>query len=170
MKLFLTLILIAHIAAGFTALFTGLIAIWAVKGGKTHILSGRIYYYAMVLVAITAVLLAVFKSLTFLFSIAVFSFYLTFTGYRSVKYKSGDAKLLDWLVLSMVFRSKNSSEKAWLYRHIGKMSGAYIATVTAFLVTNIHFLPSTIVWLAPTVIGTPLIAYTIRKYKMKFAL
>lgn len=201
MEALLKISLFIHVAAGFSALISGLVAIFSTKGAKTHILSGRVYFWGMVIVALTAVILAVFKELTFLFSIAVFSFYLTFTGFKSVKDKAGNANWLDWSIMFLTllvssymlytrdvilvvfgaisiimiysdfrfFRQSNHSKQAWLFRHIGKMSGAYIATVTAFLVTNVHFLPQLAVWLLPTVIGSPIIAYTIRKYKLKFA-
>jgi hypothetical protein len=55
----------------------------------------------------------------------------------------------------------------WLFGHITSMSSGYIATWTAFVVTNVTFLPSIVVWLAPTVIGTICIAFTIRKYQSK---
>lgn len=43
--------------------------------------------------------------------------------------------------------------------HLGKMMGGTIATVTAFLVVNIEFQPSFVVWLAPTVLITPIIVW-----------
>ncbi|MCH2216079.1 MAG: hypothetical protein MK086_13000 [Flavobacteriales bacterium] len=48
--------------------------------------------------------------------------------------------------------------------HGGRMGGAFIAAVTAFLVTNVHSLPMLLIWIGPTVIGSPLIAIGIRKY------
>lgn len=42
--------------------------------------------------------------------------------------------------------------------HIARMGGAYIATVTAFLVVNVKVEPAFIIWLIPTAIGSPLIA------------
>jgi uncharacterized membrane protein len=62
-------------------------------------------------------------------------------------------------------RKPSADKKAWLYEHIGNMSGSYIASVTAFLVTAVKFLPPIVTWLGPTVIGVPLIFYTISKYK-----
>lgn len=52
----------------------------------------------------------------------------------------------------------------WLIRHIGMMLGSFIATTTAFLVTNVqNFEPAWLPWLAPTIVGSPLIAYYTRK-------
>lgn len=42
--------------------------------------------------------------------------------------------------------------------HLGRMLGASIATVTAVLVVNVDLEPAWLVWLAPTLVGTPMIA------------
>ena len=66
---------------------------------------------------------------------------------------------------------KGPSEKMhWWFTHIAAMGAAYIATVTAFLVVNIHFLPGIVVWLTPTIAGGTLIGITISKYKKRFAI
>lgn len=65
---------------------------------------------------------------------------------------------------------KGPKEKGhWIFGHIAGMGGGYIATWTAFLVTNITFLPPVMVWLAPTVIGSVCIGYTIFIWKKKLA-
>jgi uncharacterized membrane protein len=61
----------------------------------------------------------------------------------------------------------NKSKHEWLFVHISRMCGAFIAATTAFAVINLTFLPGLLVWLAPTVIGSICIGYTIRKYKIK---
>jgi uncharacterized membrane protein len=61
-------------------------------------------------------------------------------------------------------------KKHWLYNHISGMVGSYIAGLTAFLAVNAGFVSrnfSLLVWLTPSIIGTPLIIYWIRKYKAK---
>jgi hypothetical protein len=55
----------------------------------------------------------------------------------------------------------------WLLIHIGRMIGAYIASITAFLVVNNTMLPSLVAWLAPGILLTPFIFYWINKYKGK---
>ncbi len=69
-------------------------------------------------------------------------------------------------LLSMLVRDlKNSTKlstypKVWFLRmHISRMMGAFIATVTAFLVQNWQSDPVFIAWLLPTVIFTPVIIY-----------
>lgn len=65
------------------------------------------------------------------------------------------------------FKSKNY----WLLVHLQRMTGAYIAAVTAFLVVNAKHspinLPPAVFWLLPTFILTPLIISWSRKYKIK---
>lgn len=57
--------------------------------------------------------------------------------------------------------------KQWLLRHIGMISGAYIAAFTAFLVTNWQFSPGWVLWLAPTVVGTAFITVNTRNWRKK---
>lgn len=47
--------------------------------------------------------------------------------------------------------------KARVARHLGRMLGGTIATITAAGVINLVFLPDLIVWLGPTVLITPVI-------------
>ena len=55
---------------------------------------------------------------------------------------------------------------AWLASHIRMMIAAYIATVTAFSATNLHFIePIVLRWLWPSIAGTFLIVYFTRKYQ-----
>ena len=98
MKTFLTLTLYLHIAAGFIALATGLVPMFAKKGGKAHILWGTVYFWAMFLVAFTALLrFQMQMRLIFLAAIAIFSFYNTFTGVRLIQRKESlKASWLDY--------------------------------------------------------------------------
>lgn len=57
--------------------------------------------------------------------------------------------------------------KVWLPRHIGAMGGAYISTITAFLVVNVQFSPGWVVWLAPTFVGSILISISITRLKLR---
>jgi hypothetical protein len=66
---------------------------------------------------------------------------------------------------SHFFPKEKQSKIQWLYNHIGKMVGSYIATVTAFLVNNMHIGPMLVWWLGPTFIGTFVIAYFIKRYR-----
>lgn len=66
-----------------------------------------------------------------------------------------------------IYRGNIKNTNYWLLIHIGRMVGAYIASITAFLVVNNTILPGLVVWLAPGVLLTPLIFYWINKYKGK---
>ncbi|WP_462253769.1 hypothetical protein [Ekhidna sp.] len=71
------------------------------------------------------------------------------------------------------FIKPNVSEKSWwLYQHIGAMGGSYIAAMTAFAVQNPNiFLPNSsyqwLLWILPSVIGTPLITMAIKHWRKK---
>lgn len=64
----------------------------------------------------------------------------------------------------------------WLFLHFTRMGGSYISATTAFIVVNLgRWLPATapswvglVGWLAPTLLGSVLIACTVRYYKRKF--
>ncbi len=78
--------LLAHIAAGSTALFTGLIALLSKKKKGRHTKTGFIFHIAMLAVVVSAIIMAILHHNYFLFVIGVFSFYLTYNGYRSIKF------------------------------------------------------------------------------------
>lgn len=189
-----------HIIFGFTALLAGSVALSAVKGGPAHKRSGRVFHYSMLTVAFSALGLSVIRPNSFLFYIAVFALFQSYSGYRSIRNKSLRPNTLDWIVpalalltsalmlisgkmVLMVFggimlllslrdlqtfykilKGLPLPPKQWLTRHIGMMIGAYIATVTAFVVVNVgNINPAWLPWLAPTALGMPLMAYWMRK-------
>ncbi len=88
------------------------------------IMLGYAIYLASTGILYTAIILGVFGTICFLFS-------------------SRDLKRF----------GKKSKPKHWIILHLVRMIGAYIATFTAFAVTNIHFLPGLVLWIMPTVIG-----------------
>lgn len=99
MKTLLLAFLITHIATGFTALVVGLIPMFSRKGSPLHNRTGRIYVYCMITVAVTALLLCGLQPFRmmrlFLAGIAVFSFYLSMTGWRATKQKKTGPTLID---------------------------------------------------------------------------
>ncbi len=52
-----------------------------------------------------------------------------------------------------------------LKNHIGRMTGAYIAAFTAFIVVNNTFLPDIVAWSLPGIIGGIFISRSIKKLK-----
>lgn len=74
--------------------------------------------------------------------------------------------LRDVVLFARVLRGINLRPRQWLTRHIGMMTGAYIATVTAFVVVNVRvFDPVWLPWLVPTVLGMPIMAYWMRRVR-----
>ncbi|MGH7597290.1 MAG: hypothetical protein ACREOI_13125 [bacterium] len=91
-----------HIMAGFTAFFVAPMALATQKGGTTHRRWGKVYFWGMTVGTITALVVAAYRPNIFLLLIAVFSFYLSFSGYRVLWRKRPDkgqkASALDWTV------------------------------------------------------------------------
>ena len=209
-----TIVLILHIAAGFTALTVGLVPFVAKKGSKLHNTTGWIFCYAMIFVAGSAFGLAIYRFNPFLLMVGLLTLYTTVTGYRGLHFRRDPAVVgqrRDWALLIvsgvalgltiwqtlvqfgtanisvlvligffavsllnllrqdwLLFSGRQAMKgKAWIRYHIGRISGAYLATITAFLVNNVHTDPAFIAWMLPTVIGIPAIVYFKRKYPSK---
>jgi hypothetical protein len=65
-----------------------------------------------------------------------------------------------------IVRTPPEEKRFWLYQHISKMTGGYIAALTAFFVVN-GVLPGLWGWLSPTVVGTLYIIYHQRRFRSK---
>ena len=63
------------------------------------------------------------------------------------------------------YTNKITDKNFWLLVHIQRMTGAFIAATTAFLVVNNTYLPPVIAWLLPSVLIVPLIIIWSKKYK-----
>ena len=201
METFLKFDLYLHISAGIVGLLAGMIAMIVRKGSNIHKRAGVMYYWAMFVICSTALIR--FKptpSLIFLTTIAIFSFYMSFSGKRILSHKkpTTDYQTLDWVAACItfgcgiamivsgiyfwfannfmilgilfiffgtlcssiarndieIFRGKIELEKMhWFFHHIGRMSGSFSATLTAFFVTNNHgLLPDLLIWISPGVI------------------
>jgi hypothetical protein len=89
---------IIHIFSGGFGLFVAPGAMLTRKGGLWHRRWGKAYFWSMVVVVLTAVLLALVRFNLFLLLIAVFSFYLAFSGYRVLYRKTPQqrAGIGDW--------------------------------------------------------------------------
>lgn len=78
----------------------------------------------------------------------------------------GVAALLFGLRDLRLYKNQAKRIQSSMVLHIGNMVGAYIASVTAFLVVN-QVLPSYWNWFLPTIVLTPYIIYQSRKYSSK---
>jgi len=208
-------LLAIHVAAGALSLVVAPVAMVTAKGGPTHRRWGTVYYWAMAIVALTAVVLALWRPNPFLALVALFSFYFAFTGVRTLRHKHPErgegATALDWgaAVLAMTasaalvvlgllkpgavwvrlgtvavvfgvlglvfaglqlrrFARPAADPMRWWFTHMSGMLGSYLAAVTAFSVVNFTFMPTTLRWLWPTLLGTPLIALWVTYYRRRF--
>ena len=105
METAIRLTLWVHVLAGTVALVMAPIALLTVKGGPTHRRWGKVYFWAMALVAATAIVVGLWRSILFLVLTAVFSFYAALSGYRVLSLKRPDlgdrAKALDWVAAGL---------------------------------------------------------------------
>lgn len=195
-------ILFLHILTGIIALGTAGIAVGSAKGGHLHRRSGSVYALSMLIVGLTALILAGVDRNAFLLAVAVFSLYLVFTGWRAARVRDGRPRRLDhigggvmalsgvgmliWgaqgvlndsgaqpmillafgaigLTMALAdwreWRRGPIAGKARIARHLGRMLGGTIATITAAAVVNVNFLPDLVVWLGPTVVIAPVIVW-----------
>ena len=64
------------------------------------------------------------------------------------------------------YRTFQKDRHVRMRSHIGKMVGALIASVTAFIVAGLDF-KTVVAWLSPTLLGIPYIIYWTRRFKTK---
>ncbi len=202
----------SHVVAGAISLISAPVSMAVFKGGNVHRIAGKIFFWSMVYIFVSAIILGTYHWKPFLLMVSVLSFYLVYSGYRTVYQKQihpgKGARWYDWTVAALcgifmlcfliwsidlvvngtnailiVFFSvgglfsiftevkrylrKPDAKHSWLFNHIGRMVGGFIAAVTAFSTNVLSFLPGLAQWLWPTLIGTPLIIYWIRVYRKK---
>src|SRR5580698_2513758 len=108
---YLRVFLALHIACGVVAFVCAPVALSTAKGGKTHRRWGKIYFWAMAGVAVTALILSFALPIFFLAMVAVFSFYACFAAYRILYlkdlYKGGKPIALDWLAAVITVASSS---------------------------------------------------------------
>lgn len=90
----------SHILCGGMVLLLGLVQMFNRKGGKSHLVIGKIYVTAMWWICGSALLIILFYRFNaFLMVIAALTFYSSFTGVRVLKRKTiGKEKWYDWAV------------------------------------------------------------------------
>jgi uncharacterized membrane protein len=138
-----------HILAGFVAFFIAPIPLLTVKGGRTHRRWGQVYFWAMAIVAASAIVLSLWRPILFLAFVAVFSFYVAFRGYR-VLYRKNPAqgqgpKAIDW-------------------------TAAVLAFLGGIALIALGIVRPSLRWLWPSVVGVPGILIWVAYYHRRFAL
>ncbi|WP_153800209.1 hypothetical protein [Foetidibacter luteolus] len=83
------ILLALHVAGGAIGLVCGTIATAVVKGRKAHLLNGKLFFWAMLLASISALVISRMPGHEniFLFAIGGFTIYMIGTGYRMVLLK-----------------------------------------------------------------------------------
>jgi uncharacterized membrane protein len=85
--MFLQTILFLHMASGLIALVVAPLAMLAAKGGDAHRRWGKVFFYAMTVVALTAIVSGIVRPNILMAMVAVFSFHLIASGYRALYLK-----------------------------------------------------------------------------------
>jgi uncharacterized membrane protein len=106
--LWMHLILALHIAAGSGAFVLAPVALLTAKGGKAHRRWGKVYFWSMLGVAASALIMAAYRPLLFLGLVAIFSFYSAFVAFRVLGRKAAykgeqTTKPLDWIAAALCF-------------------------------------------------------------------
>ena len=94
-----------HILAGLVGLVSAALALSTEKGKKFHVLIGKAYFWSMVIIFLTALPMSIITGNVFLFLIAIFSFYLAFSGMRFAKNRTGVPTRLDLIAVNFMFLS-----------------------------------------------------------------
>ena len=94
-----------HILGGTIALLSAIMAILSEKGKKIHVLSGRIFFWSMLTIFLTAIPMSIITSNIFLFLIAFFSFYFAFSGIRFARNRKGIATTSGWIAVGLMILS-----------------------------------------------------------------
>jgi hypothetical protein len=145
-------VLAIHIAAGLNCVISGIFAMLAEKQKGLHPKSGRIYYWGIWIVFITAAWIAIvrWKEDYHLFILGTISFVTAYFGRMALK------------------RQWNK----WPIYHITGMGLSYIFLLIAFYVDNGRFLPiwkelnPMIYWLLPLAIGIQILIRTLIRHPL----
>lgn len=113
-----------------------------------EITSGTMLFFSVIMIS-----LGIYCQLNSIENGILFTFFGGFGFYMTVK---------DFIY----FRNLSEKNKGWLSKHIGKMIGALIASITAFIVAGLG-IGNIITWITPSIIGTLYIVYWNRKLKSK---
>ena len=99
MEILESILIISHVVAGVASLIAGLMSAFiGKKGGKLHRQVGRVFYWCMFWIFVSALLIVSFVRFSFFLTIiAVFSYYMAFSGVRALRIKkSKKVAFIDW--------------------------------------------------------------------------
>src|SRR5690606_28721653 len=144
------------------------------RGGKVHKLWGKIFSISMITSSLISLLIASFPGHEnmFLFLIGIFTIYMVL-GIICFLKDNNLWKLYFFfgsIGLFMTYRDFKSfkkfptNNKVAVVSHVGRMVGAFITSVTAFIVAGLS-ISNLVVWLLPTLLGIPYIIFWTRKMK-----
>lgn len=130
-------LLVVHVSAGSIGLVLGLLALLTEGPPDYRSRAGAGYLWAVLIVASTALGLVAFDAgaLWWLVPLAVLTSALALAGYRAPRQRG----------------------RAWVRIYAHGQGGAYIALVTALLVVSLEGPAATAAWVAPLLVGLPLI-------------
>ena len=100
-NIFQMAILIIHIFAGAIALCTAAGAFMTKKGRAWHARIGKIYSFAMIIVALTSFVLVILGSPFFLLMIGIFSGYIVAVGWRRAVNRKGEVVKIDRILIAI---------------------------------------------------------------------
>lgn len=90
--------LVLHVITGYSALLLGLFIMITTKGNTRHRKLGTAFFFIMLGVTVSALLMSVIKNNQFLFFVGVFVLYQNYAGWKSIRVKSLKPDKLDWLI------------------------------------------------------------------------
>lgn len=93
------IILAIHILAGSVSIVSGMIALFAKKGARWHIKTGNIFFYAMLVMSITAVFLAWYQPYRTSLYVGFLTLYLVTTAQRTLQNVGGKNTYFEPLAL-----------------------------------------------------------------------
>lgn len=103
--------LIVHIIAGSTGLLSGTFVMLTRKGDKRHRLAGKIFAWSMLVSSVFALLITAFRPKPFLTVIALFTIYMTLSGWLAIRSKERESHktlaILGWM-LAITFGTMGS--------------------------------------------------------------
>lgn len=150
-KLFLAIVVV-HIVIGLLCVTAGLAAMLSEKGGKIHVLAGKLYFWCMGFGFVTIAVLSVMRwpHNIHLLTVGTFAFACTYAGRKLAQ-----------------TRARN-----WTRLHTVCMGLSYIFLLTGFYVDNGKNLPfwsqfpQLFFWIFPSAVGLPIIIFALLRHPL----